>query len=180
MRKHLAIVSCVLLAGGLSAQQHTGTVVTLDDLSSRTPADWKPVEAAGQFRHAEFVLPDAKGDGATAELIVFYFGPGGGGGPEANIARWKGMFKDAAATTDQFNVAGVKVTSVDIRGTYLLRKRSFDPQEQPQPQPNWRMLAIVFESANGPYYIRLVGPEQTVAHHKDSFDRWLRGFARRR
>lgn len=177
MHNRLAIVGCLLLAGVLSAQKPEGTVVTLDGLSSRTPADWKPVQPTGQFRHAEFVLPPADGGGASAELIVFHFGPAGGGGPEANIARWKRTFQDASSTTEQFNVAGVRVTALDIRGTYLLRTRSFDPQEQPRPQPNSRMVAVVFESASGPYYIRLVGPEQTVAHHKEKFDRWLRGFA---
>jgi hypothetical protein len=174
IQKCLTLVSCLLFVGVVAAQEK-GTVVTLDGLSSAAPKDWKSVQAAGQFRHAEFVLP---GEAGNAELIVFYFGPGGGGGPEANIARWKGMFRDADARTEQFTVEGVKVTYLDISGTYLLRKRSFDPQEQPQPQPGSRMFAIVFESANGPYYIRLVGPEKTVAQHKPAFDQWLRGFKR--
>jgi len=165
------------LCGGIDAQQQAGgTLVTLSNVSSRAPAEWKPVAGTGQFRHAEFVLPRAQGDARDAELIVFHFGAAGGGGAEANVARWKGMFQDAEAKTDTFTVAGAKVTYVDLTGTYMMRARSFDPNEKPQAQPNTRMLAVVFENPGGPYYMRLVGPQKTVAQHKPAFDEWLRGF----
>lgn len=166
----------LLLAGVSVAQEGKGTLVALDGLSSRAPAEWKPVAAGGQFRHAEFVLPAVAGDRADAELIVFHFGPAGGGGAEANIARWKGMFQEPKLATQAFTVGGAKVTYVDIMGTYMMRTRQFDASEKPQPQANTRMLAVVFETANGPYYIRLVGPEKTVSHHKTAFDQWLKNF----
>jgi hypothetical protein len=166
---------CLLLATVVGAQESKGTVVTLGGLSSRAPADWKPLQAT-QFRHAEFTLPGADGDRSNAELIVFYFGPGGGGGAEANVARWKGMFQDADAKTEQLTVSGSKVTYLDLTGTYLSRTRPFDTQETPQARPGFRMIAIVFETPSGPYYIRLVGPQQTVARHKKAFDNWLRSF----
>ena len=171
-----AVLGCVLIVGAAAAQESAGTMVMLSGLSSRAPAEWKPVAASGQFRHAEFVLPRAAGDSRDAELIVFHFGPSGGGGAEANIARWKGMFQEPQSKTDEFTVAGAKVTYVDLTGTYLMRTRSFDPSEKPQPQPETRMLAVVFENSGGPYYIRLVGPQKTVARHKNAFDQWLRGF----
>lgn len=171
-----AVVACVLMLGAGAAQQAGGTVVVLSGLSSRAPADWKPVAAAGQFRHAQFILPRVEGNRGDAELIVFHFGAAGGGGAEANVARWKGMFQDAEARTKAFTVSGAKVTYVDLAGTYMMRTRAFDPNEKPQPQPNIRMLAVVFENAGDPYYMRLVGPQKTVAHHKKAFDQWLRGF----
>jgi hypothetical protein len=145
-------------------------------LTSRAPAEWKPQPIAGQFRHAQFLLPRVADDGADAELIVFYFGAGGGGGAAANIERWKGMFENPKVATDEFVVAGAKVSYVDLTGTYLMRARSFDPSERPQLQPNTRMIAVVFENQGGPYYLRLVGPEKTVTHHKSAFDAWLKGF----
>jgi hypothetical protein len=170
------VTTWLLIAGVSVAQETTGTLVALDGLSSRAPAEWKPVAGRGAARHAEFALPAVEGDLANAELIVFYFGPGGGGGAEANIVRWKGMFKEPTLATEAFTLGSAKVTYVDIMGTYLIRTRPFDASETPQPQANTRMLAVVFETANGPYYIRLVGPETTVAHHKTAFDQWLKNF----
>jgi hypothetical protein len=172
----IAILACVHPVAFGVAGQKAGNVVTLSALSSRAPSEWKPVAVTGQFRHAQFVLPRVDGDGADAELIVFHFGAAGGGGPEANVARWKGMFQDAESKTEQFTVAEAPVTYVDITGTYMMRMRPFDPNEKPQLQPNSRMLAVVFENPGGPYYMRLVGPAKTVAHHKKAFDQWLRSF----
>ena len=90
-----------LLVGGLlalttrlSAQQEggQGTVVTLDGLKSRTPGTWIEVPSKG-MRYKQFRLPAAGGDKGEAELIIFYFGPGQGGGAEENIKRWKGFFE---------------------------------------------------------------------------------------
>jgi len=172
----VAVAAAVLMVHGVSAQT-PGAVVTLSGLTSRAPADWKPQPVTGQFRHAQFLLPRAGGDVADAELIVFHFGAGGGGGAAANIERWKGMFENPTVTTDEFVVAGAKVSYVDLTGTYLQRTRSFDPNETPQPQPNTRMIAVVFDNAGGPYYLRLVGPAKTVSHHKAAFDAWLKGFS---
>src|ERR1700747_3511963 len=77
-------------AGGL--QQDQGTLVTLDGLKSRTPRDWSPVETNSQFRVKQFRLPAVNDDKADPELIIYFFGAGGGGSVDANIKRWKGLF----------------------------------------------------------------------------------------
>ena len=40
------------------------------------------------MRVAQYKLPKAAGDSEDALLVVYYFGQGQGGSPQANIDRW--------------------------------------------------------------------------------------------
>ena len=170
----LAMVALALGAAACSAQNQ-GTVVTIDGLSSRTPADWKEVKPTRPLRAKEFHLPRQGGDPADAEVVI---SERVGGGAEANIKRWQNQFRppdgktiDEVTKIDKFKVGAVSVIYVDITGTYT------DPfAKKPEPQANYRMIAVFFESPNGPYTIRMIGPEKTVAHHKKGFDEWLKNF----
>lgn len=163
------------------AADDSGSVVEIDGLKSRAPADWKEQEvpeASRRFRVAQFKVP---GDGGDAELVVFYFGPGGGGGVEANIERWKKMFVppegkkiDDVSKIEKLKAGEVNITLLDVHGTYKFKVRPMDTQEE--LRPNQRMLSAVFASPNGPYFVRLVGPEKTVDSHRAEFVDWLKAF----
>ena len=105
-----------------------GVVVEIDGLKSAVPADWRPEEAKSQFRLHHFRIPHVADDKTDAELIVFFFGPGGGGTAEANVKRWKGMFIppedkkiEDVSKLENFKVGNVKVTYLDVQGTYKSR-----------------------------------------------------------
>ena len=160
-----------------------GSVVTMDGLSSRAPEAWKEAPAAGPMRFKQFTLPHVAGDSRDADLIIFFFGPGGGGDAEANVARWKTQFEppagkriDEVSRVETFKVGAVKVTYFDVSGTYLFKARPMDPPESVEKRPGHRMIGVVFESPKGPYFMRLVGPGKTVAHYKPGFDAWLKAF----
>jgi len=160
--------------------QKAGTVVELDGLQSPTPANWKEVPTDQQFRYKVFRLPGEKPD-LEAELVIFYFGEGVGGGVEENIKRWKSMFQppegksiDEVTKVSEFQVGTVPVVYVDIRGTYLFRP--FPASPKVEPRKDYRMISVIFRSPKGPYFIRLVGPEATVAKHQKGFDEWLKNF----
>jgi hypothetical protein len=70
----------------------------------------------------------------------------------------------------------VPVTYLDIHGTYSFRSPPFAPNAKTMLRPNYRMLAVVFESKKGPYFIRMVGPADTVEHYKKGFDEWIKRF----
>jgi hypothetical protein len=188
MRRSLCMLLAVGVLTGMAVgaddkKDGKGTVVGLDGLSSRTPADWKEETATSKMRAHQFRIPRAKDDKEDAELVIFYFGPGGGGGVEDNIKRWKGFFTppagksiDDVSKVDKFKVGAVPVTSLDVHGTYLMKTRPFDPSDKGEKRPDYRMLGAVFESPKGPYFIRLVGPAKTVEQHKKGFDNWLKGF----
>jgi hypothetical protein len=153
------------------------TPVTIDGMSATPPADWKSEPVTSSMRRAQFSLPHVAGEDRDAELAIFFFGEGMGGDAQANVERWKTLFQDAKPpkVTD-FKVKNVKVTYFDISGTYLFKARPVDPELTAEKRPNHRMLAVVWESPHGPYFMRLVGPEKTVTKYKTAFDAWLKSF----
>jgi hypothetical protein len=170
-------------ANGEGQRDGKGTVVTLDGLKSRTPAEWAVEEPTSRMRVNQFRLEPIGDDKDKAEVIIFFFGTGQGGSGEANIERWKKMFLpperkkiDDVTKVEKMKVSNVPVTFVDINGTYLSKTPPFDPNAQVTPFPNYRMIGVVFESDKGPYFIRLIGPANTVAYYKQGFDDWLKGF----
>lgn len=178
MKRWLSAVTLILLSVGL-VQADEGVTVGIDGLSSKTPKDWKEKQPSNRMQFKVFTLPKAEGDDADATLTVFFFGPGGGGGVKENIERWKKMFKTAEADEtkpDEFKVGDVKVTRVDLKGTYLFKAQPFNPDSPTEEKANHRMIGVVFESPNGPYFMRLVGPEKTVAKHAKGFEEWLKNF----
>ncbi len=168
-----APVLAVLLAAA------TGNEVVLDGLKSHAPKAWKEIPASG-MRAKQFTVPHATGDPFDAEVVIFFFGKSGGGGVQANIDRWKKMFiapegKPAdAGKVDTVQVGKVRATVLDVHGTYLFKAAPMSPDSE--PRPNHRMISVVFESPNGPYFIRFVGPERTITQGKKDFDGWLRAF----
>lgn len=168
---------CLAAAGG------GGNVVELDGLRSKAPASWKAGKAESKFRAYQFTLPKAEGDKEDAELIVFYFGPGGGGGVKENLRRWQGMMAapqgksiDDATKLEEFKVGDVPVTVLDVRGTYLSKFPPFAPNAKVTRKDDYRLVGVVFESKDGPYFMRLTGPNKTVERHQKEFKAWLKGF----
>src|SRR5262249_42601795 len=150
-----------------------GEVVEIDGLKSAAPAAWKKGMPANQFQYAVFTLPKAAGDKEDASLTIYFFNTGGGGGVDANLKRWRDMVKAPAgenAKTDKMKVGDVPVTALDVQGTYLFKARPFDPNAKAEEKPDYRMVGVIFESKNGPYFMRLVGPAKTVEAHKKAFD----------
>ncbi len=158
-----------------------GTVVEIDGLKSKSPGDWVEEATTSQMRVKQFKLP-AEGK-EPAELTIYFFGKGGGGGVDANVKRWRDMFttaegkkSDDLGKVEKLKVGDVDVTYLDIHGTFLSRVPPFAPNAKTVAKPDQRMLAIVFESKNGPYFIRVVGPAATVERQKKAFDEWLKSF----
>jgi hypothetical protein len=183
----LALALAVAVAAGATlgaprAAEAAGTKVTIDGLSSTVPERWKELPTQGSMRFKQFLVPREKGDSHDGELVIFFFGPGGGGGAQANIDRWKGMFQppegktiDQVSKVETKDVGKVKTTVLDVRGTYNFKASPMAPGPG-EPRPNYRMLAIVFESPQGPYFFRFVGPQKTIDKNKKDFDKWLNGF----
>jgi hypothetical protein len=184
--KLLGVLSLVLAAlywiGPARSADDKGAVVKLGTLTSRAPAEWKQQKPGNRLRVYQFLLPRAEKDGADAQLVIFYF-PGGGGTADANVKRWKGMFRppegkslDDVSKVDKFKVSGASVTYLDVQGTYLDKFPPFDPNAKTIRRPDYRMLGIVFQTEGDQFFIRLTGPARTVGQHKKEFDHWLKAF----
>jgi hypothetical protein len=164
-------------------KQGQGTLVTLDGLKSRTPANWQPEKTSNKFRAYQFRVPRAEGDKADAQLVIFYFGQGSGGSAADNVKRWKGMFEpptgktiDDVSKVEKMKVGGATATYVDVQGTYLERFPPFDPNAKITRKPDYRRLGVILESERGPYFITLTGPARTVEQNRKGFDDWLKAF----
>ena len=164
-------------------EEKKGSVVEIDGLKSAVPTDWKQEEVSSKFRTHHFRIPHVADDKTDAEMVIFFFGSGSGGSADANVKRWKGMFIppegkqiDDVAKVDSFKVGNVNVTYLDVEGTYKFKERPFDPAAKEELRPDHRLLGVVFDSPNGPYFFRLVGPAKTVTHNKKTFEDWVKGF----
>ena len=153
------------------------SVASIATLTFSAPAGWKAVGPSSSMRVAQYVLPRAGGDAADAELVVYYFG-GSGGTVDANIERWLGQMRQpdgkpssAVAKREVRTINGLKVTLVDVSGTYVAEMKPGSAQRH--NSPNFRLRAAVIETANGPYFIKLTGPSRTVTAAEKAFEQFL-------
>ena len=135
------------------------------------PQTWSFNQPSSTMRLAEATV---SGPGGPALLTVFFFGPGGGGGVEANLERWAGQIETAAGgepQRDSFSVDGFTISTIAAEGTLLPSGMGAGPTE---PVPGSRLLGAVIEGPGGPWFFKLTGPAETVAAAAGGFDRMLR------
>ena len=171
-QKHLLRATlAAALAACLSAGQ-AGAVQ--GGLRFDAPPEWLVQAPSSTMRVAEFLLPRLEGDVEDGELVVFYFG-GGGGTVEANLERWTnqmlqpdGTPSAEVATTTSFLVGDLPVTLLDVPGTFAAEVRPGSRMHY--YKPDFRLLAAVVETPAGPYFFKLTGPDRTVRRWADSFE----------
>src|SRR5258705_11675047 len=95
------------------------------ELKFKVPDGWVVEHPTSSMRVAQYKLPKADGDRDDASLVLYYFGQGQGGSTEANIDRWinqmqqpDGKPSKERAKLETLTVNGLKVTTVDVAGTY--------------------------------------------------------------
>jgi len=160
----------LMLLGGVQVPPAGG-------LSFTAPPAWQARPAASTMRVAEFVVPKAAGDAEDAEVIVYFFG-GTGGTVDANIDRWIAQMQqpDGSASKDKARreaqtINGLKVTMVDVAGTYVAEVRPGATERH--NKPNFRLRAAVIETARGPYYVKMTGPATTMTAADADFKKFL-------
>jgi len=163
-----------LLALAVAAAAASETVRTeAAGLRFAVPREWTRVPAPSDVRAAQYRIPRAAGDSGDTELILFFFGKAKGGSVQENLDRWYAQFtrpdgrpsRDAAILTIR-TVKGLRVTAVDVTGTYLGAAPG-------GPRPDSRMLAAVVEGEDGPWFFKAVGPQATIAAAQAGFEQML-------
>jgi hypothetical protein len=148
-----------------NSQQATAGSIDFD-----LPPTWQSQPPSSDMRLAQAKVP---GPGGLGDLAVFYFGPGGGGPVDANIARWVGQMEGGGKPTPEtFVVNGYKVTWVDVKGTL---KPSQMGMGSPTAVPNARLFGAVVEGPGGPWFFKAQGPDATMAPQRDAFVAMLKG-----
>lgn len=146
-------------------------------LTFTAPAEWKSVAVSSSMRVAQYALPHVAGDTQDGELVVYFFG-GQGGTVEANIERWVGQMlqpdgrpSSAVMKRESRTINGLKVTTVDVAGTYVAEMSPGSGQLH--NSPGFRLRAAVIETSNGPYFIKLTGPARTIAAFEKQYESFL-------
>lgn len=149
---------------------------TAGGLKWTAPPSWK-AQPQRPMRAATYAVPRASGDPEDGECAVFYFGPGQGGGVDANIKRWTAQFDaDRPANTSKSTTNGLAVTRIDVTGAY---KAAAGPMMQPgPPKPGYRLLGAIIEGPQGAVFFKFTGPQKTVATQQQAFESLLRSVAR--
>jgi len=151
------------------------------DIHFKAPEGWTTEKASSSMRVAQYKLPKAEGDKEDASLVLYYFGANQGGTSQANIDRWisqiqqpDGSDSKSKAKTENLTVNGLKVSTVDVTGTYTAEMApgsgSFHNDN------NYRLRAAVIETPKGNYYVKLAGPAGTVARWDQSYNDYLKSF----
>jgi hypothetical protein len=136
------------------------------------PSNWKS-QGSRPMRAATYAVPAAPGDSEDAECAVFYFGPGQGGGVQANIDRWLAQFQEKPATPPQpkkQTIAGFPVTTIEHAGTYLAGAPMAPVKT---PKTGFRMVGSIVEAPEGNVFFKLTGPAKTVAAAQAAFQKLL-------
>ena len=176
MRPFLALVLSLIVGSVAAAEPAAFHRVEDAGLRYGVPPSWERVPAPSNMRAAQYRVSGAT-PGADAEVVLFFFGKGQGGSTEANLDRWYAQFtqpdgrssREAAVVTVR-TVHGLKVTSVDLQGTYTAAQMGGGATG---PRPDTRMLAAAIEGPGGPWFLRLIGPAATVGAVRGDFDQVL-------
>ena len=132
------------------------------DFVLHVPGDWKKEQPSSSMRALQFGVPASDGDQSPAELAVFNFK--GGGSVDQNIKRWIDQFDAKGRKQELFEgkTASGSYWIADISGTY---NKSIGPPilRKTQSEPGSRVLAMIVTGKQGVLYLKLAGPEKTVA-----------------
>jgi hypothetical protein len=134
------------------------------------PAGWQQQTPNSGMRLAQAAIPGPAGAG---EFAAFFFGPGGGGGVEANIDRWIGQMEGAGEPhRESFEAHGLKVTLVDVAGTMKASQMGTGPATA---QSGYRLFGAVVEGPGGPWFFKATGPTGTLEAARADFLAMLHG-----
>jgi len=140
------------------------------------PPRWT-IDLAQGMRIATYLIPAPSGEGA--ECAVYYFGPGQGGGVDANLERWTREF-DPLQKHDvrKLKPGGVDATRIQASGTYVAHSMR-SPGATPAPKPDWALLGAIVNGPNGDVFFKLTGPDATVNAAARDFDALLKSIKKK-
>ena len=171
-----AVVVDKRTVGSLPAATQARTVMLLN-YAATVPARWTARTPASSMRLAEFVVPGVGGKD-SAEVVVYYFGAGQGGGIQANLARWKSQFSDPAGQpvferVTRDSSGAMPLTIAEYRGTYA---RGIGAGAAPgAARPNHTLIAVVAETPRGTLFFQLFGPAKAVETARETYLGFVRG-----
>jgi hypothetical protein len=164
------LAAAAMLAGADDAKQ----VIDAKGLTFEVPKAWKSSPPKTQMRRAQLTVDPLEGDEYPAELVVFAF-PGGAGSVEANLERWRKLFKDKDGNPPKIDSKTVKGKNVDV--TRAETSGHYYPAQfggTPDPdRADARLFGAIVAGDDASYYVRMVGPDKTMNKIRADFDAML-------
>jgi hypothetical protein len=163
------LAAAVLLLGADDAKQ----VIDAKGLTFEAPKSWKSIPPTTQMRRAQLQVDPIEGDDYPAEMVVIGF-PGGAGSVDANLDRWRKLFKDKDGNAPEIKSAKVKGKNVDV--TRAETSGHYYPAQFGRPEPDRagaRLLGAIVVGDEVSYFIRMVGPDKTMSKIRPDFDAML-------
>ena len=170
-----------------TASSNGGSVATQSpvnasgELRYKVPDGWVSEQPTSTMRAAQYKLPKVEGDREDASLVLYYFGQGQGGSIADNVDRWIGQMEQPGggsskekAKTETITVNGLKVTIVDVSGTYTAQMAP--GSDTRHNDANYRLRAAIVETPRGNYFAKLIGPEKTISRWDQSFMAYVKSF----
>ncbi len=149
-----------------------GARATFLDYHTTVPAGWTSRAPSSSMRLAEYAT------GGTAEVVVYFFGKGQGGPPDANLSRWKSQFSNPSGGAVYESVtrdtSGLfPLTIAEYRGSYA--RGIGTGADADAARPNHTLIAVVAETARGTLFFQCFGPAAAVAAQKAAYMTFVRG-----
>lgn len=167
-----AVLGLVLLAAaGISGAANRAINLGAVGYSVEVPDTWVQQPPENTMRLAQFQVRGSQGQ-EPANVVVFYFGKGGGGSAEANVQRWESQFtgpdgKPVKAAQRKAKAAGMPVTWAELNGSY---SRGVGMGQETAAKPDQTLLAAVVETPKGNVTFHLYGPRNSVAQARKAFE----------
>lgn len=132
------------------------------------PDGWKIAPNPNAMRLATYRIAPVAGDTDEAEVSISR----AGGTTDANIQRWVGQFDAAGKDTRiEKTVKGMKVTIVDVTGTYA---GGMTPGAS-TPHTGWALVGAIIETSGSPYFLKMIGPAKTVRASRAALEKLVDG-----
>ncbi|MFO0916574.1 MAG: hypothetical protein U0795_26700 [Pirellulales bacterium] len=163
-------------AGAAVAEESTELKLAGGQWTLQVPKEWEVGRPRVTMVEHEVKVPRAEGDSADGRMTMM----AAGGSIQANIDRWVAQFKNPQGPkVDKIKVGDAEVQVVELSGTFL--ERAGGPVTPPTDRPNYRLLgAIIPLGDNGNYFLKLTGPDKTIADNAAAFRKAVEGLKKGR
>lgn len=131
------------------------------------PSAWTSAPNPNPMRKATYKIPKAAGDTEDAELTV----SSAGGGVDRNVERWASQFGGAKPKTEARTVHDLKVTIVEIKGTFAGGGGPMMGGAAATSKEKQMLLGAVVDSGDTQHFFKMVGPEKTVTAARKDFEK---------
>lgn len=141
----------------------SGPTAAAPDVGWDAPGAWTSMPNPSPMRKATYKIPRVAGDDADAELTV----SSAGGGVQPNVDRWAKQFGGATPKTTPRTVNNLKVTIVELKGTF---SSGMPGMGGGAPKDKQMLLGAIVDAGETLHFFKMIGPEKTVSASRKDFD----------